>query len=409
MLGALVLVRVLTEHLDPAEYGRLALTLTLGTLICQMAFSGSMPGIMRYYAIAAEKGEVTEYLIDAKRMMVYGTVIAIALSMFLLAGVLVLGKADWLGLTAISIMFAILGSYNATLNMIQNAARQRQVVSLHGSLDAWLKVLFAFGLLSWLGSSGEVAVFGYVLSLLIILASQVVFIRRLIPQRSTVIDKQNSKWSGQIWHYSKSFVFINIFTWIQATSDRWALELYATTQDVGFYTVLLQLGYTPIMILSSLVTTFVGPIFFQRSGDASEPLRNSGVHRLAWQLTCSTLAATVSATLLAFLLHNWIFRLLVATEYHSASYLLPWMVFAGGLFSAGQILSLKLMSDLNTKALVWPKIVTAITGTLFSFIGAYIAGLEGVVVAAVAFAAFHMVWLGLLTRVRKSGHLPRAI
>lgn len=400
MLGALVLVRVLTEHLDPYEYGRLALALTLGTLICQVAFSGSMPGIMRYYAIAAEKGETGEYSVAARRMMLYGTIIAIGLSVFLLAGILLFGKPDWLGLTVIAIVFAILGSYNATLNMIQNAARQRQVVSLHGGLDAWLKVLFAFGLLSWLGNSSEITIFGYIISLLIILASQAVFIRRLIPLRSTVIGTGDAKWSRQIWLYSKSFVFINIFTWIQGSSDRWALEVFATTQDVGYYAVLMQLGYTPIMILNSLVTTLIGPIFFQRSGDASEPLRNSGVHRLAWQLTCSTLAATLLATLLTLHLHDWIFRLLVATEYHSVSYLLPWMIFAGGLFSAGQVLSLKLMSDLNTKALVWPKIVTALTGTLFSFIGAQIAGLEGVVIAAVAFAAMHMVWLARLNRVR---------
>ena len=64
--ATLVLVRVLTEHLDPAQYGQLALALTLGTLVGQVAFSGSMPGIMRYYAIAAEKGEASEYLQAAR-------------------------------------------------------------------------------------------------------------------------------------------------------------------------------------------------------------------------------------------------------------------------------------------------------------------------------------------------------
>lgn len=399
VLGALMLVRVLTEHLDPAQFGQLALALTLGTLICQVAFSGAIPGIGRYYAIAVEQRQTSEYFVAAWRMMFYGATIALGLSVFLLLGILFLRKEDWLGLTAIAIIFSVLGSYNSTLSMIQNAARQRRVVSLHGSLDAWFKVMFAVGLLSWLGSSSEVVVVGYVLSLLLILCSQSVFIRSLIPPQPSLIGNYG-QWMRQIWLYSKPFAFFNLFTWIQASSDRWALEIHASTQDVGFYAVLLQLGYTPISLLTGLMMTLIGPILFQRSGDASERSRNSGVHRLSWQLTYATLFITVLACFLTFLIHEWIFRHLVAAEYRSVSYLLPWMILAGGLFSAGQVLSLKLMSDLNTIKLLWPKIITAIVGTLFSFAGAYAAGLNGVVFAIVAFATLHFVWLGLLNRER---------
>lgn len=73
----------------------------------------------------------------------------------------------------------------------------------------------------------------------------------------------------RMWLYSKTFVFFNSFTWILARSDRRALEIHASTQDVGFYVVLIQLGYTPISILTGLMTTLIGPILFQRSGDAS--------------------------------------------------------------------------------------------------------------------------------------------
>lgn len=94
VLGALVLVRVVTEHLDSTQYGQLAPALTLGTLICQVAFTGAMLGTMRYYAIAAEKGEASEYFIAAGRMMVYGANTTLALRAGLLLGILILGKED---------------------------------------------------------------------------------------------------------------------------------------------------------------------------------------------------------------------------------------------------------------------------------------------------------------------------
>ena len=83
--ASLALVRVLTEHLDPNQYGQLALALTLGTLIGQVAFSGAMPGIMRFYSIANEKGEAWQYLRASVRMMGYSLLVAIALSGALLS------------------------------------------------------------------------------------------------------------------------------------------------------------------------------------------------------------------------------------------------------------------------------------------------------------------------------------
>lgn len=399
VLGSLVLVRVLTEHLNPTQYGQLALALTLGTLICQVAYSGSMPGIMRYYAIAAEKGDACNYMNASWRMMRYGTCIAVVLSVILVLSIYVLDKRDWLLLVATAVVFSILGSFNSTLSMIQNAARQRKTVSLHNSLDACLKVFIVMIFLTWFGSYSELVILGYILSLVVILYSQSILIGRLIPRQAINLG-QSDQWSSQIWLYSKSFVFFNIFTWIQASSDRWALETHATTQDVGLYAVLMQLGYTPIAILMGLTTTFIGPILFQRSGDASEPNRNSEVHRLAWRLTSVTLLLTLVVFTSTYFIHDWIFYILVAEEYRSASYLLPWMILAGGLFSAGQVLSLKLMSDLNTTALLWPKIITAVVGTVFSFGGAFYAGLQGVVVAMIAFSAIHMIWLGILSKGR---------
>lgn len=400
--GALVLVRVLTEHLSPTQYGDLALALTLGILVCQVAFSGAMPGILRYYTVAVDKGDTRQYFAATRRMMRYSTLAAAGLSALLLFGLVLIGRSYWMGMVAIAIVLSILGSYNATLSMIQNAARQRKVVALHSALDAWLKVVFVAALLAWTVKVVEVVIIGYLLSLLLVIGSQSIFIRRLIAQQTPSRINESPLWSSQIWLYSKPFVVFSIFTWLQTSSDRWALEVFATTQEVGLYTVLMQLGYAPISMLTGLATTFVSPILFQRSGDATEHARNDSASRLAWQLTLMALALTVIGFLLALFFHEWIFRLFVAEEYRLVSNLLPWMVLAGGLFAAGQVISLKLMSDMNTHALMVPKVVTAIVGTLLSFAGSYIAGLKGVVFALVAFSVLHLLWVGLVGARQKS-------
>lgn len=396
VLSSLVLVRVLTGYLDPTEYGRLTLTLTLGVLVCQVAFGGSMPGIQRYYAIAAEKGKAGVFIIAVRQMLFYAVIIALLLGSVLLVGLSVWGREDLIGLTIITIIFAVLSNFNVTQSMIQNAARQRQIVALHSTLDAWLKIALALLLLKWMGNSAEQVVLGYILSLLIVLASGAFFLHRLIPERR-VDAPELSEWRVQIWHYSKPYVVINLFSGIQASADRWALESYVSTADVGLYATLLQLGYGPIIMITGLATTLLGPILFARSGDASDHARNHGVHRLSWRLTNLILFFTALGVIFTWTLHPLIFRILVAEEYRTVSYLLPWMVLAGGLLSASQVLGLKMQSELKTHAMLWPKVITALLGVVLYFTGAYQAGLNGVVVAMVIFSLVHFLWFAALT------------
>lgn len=395
--GTLVLVRILTEYLTPTEYGQLALGMTVAGLLNQVIFGGISNGIGRYYAIAAEADDLNGYLFSARTLMVYGTLAAIVVGGLILISIQQSGYSQWTGLAAATLVFAVFSGFNSTLGGIQNAARQRAVVAFHGGLDAWLKILLAVTVMAWLGTTSEAVVVGYSASTLIVTLSQLVFLRRTIPYRTAPIPS-GYEWLQRMWSYSWPFSTFGLFTWMQLASDRWALERYATTVDVGHYAVLLQLGYAPIVIVSGMATAFLAPILFQRSGDATNAIRNAGVHRLSWKLTYLALVLTGAATLLTFTVHEWLFSLLVASEYRSLSTLLPWFVLAGGLFAAGQALSLKLSSEMKTHVLAKVKILTAVFGVGLNILGALLAGLAGVVFALVMFSASYLLWMVILAR-----------
>ena len=396
VLGALVLVRVLTERLDPAQYGQLALGLTVAGLVNQVVMGGVDHGIGRFYSIAAEKQDLGGYLHASWRLMVYATLAVLAIGLILMGGLLFLGHSQWMGLACAVLVFSVLGGYNSVLNGIQNAARQRAIVAFHGGLDAWLKILLAVGVLFWLGNSSTAVVMGYALSSLLITGSQFIFLRRLIPPQNN-LNRDSHQWILRMWAYSWPFSAWGIFTWVQQSSDRWALEAFATTQDVGLYAVLFQLGYAPITMATGLATSFLGPILYQRSGDATDHARNINVHRLVWRITFFCMVLTLIAFILALGLHDWIFRWLVAMEYRGVSYLLPWMVLAGGIFSAGQMLALKMMSELKSVPMIWAKIGTAILGVLFNLYGAFLAGVKGIIVTTMAFSVIYFIWIFLLS------------
>jgi O-antigen/teichoic acid export membrane protein len=161
--------------------------------------------------------------------------------------------------------------------------------------------------------------------------------------------------------------------------------------------VLFQLGFTPIALITGMAMSFFGPILYQRSGDATDHARNTNVHRIGWRLTYCSLIVTLLGFAITLTMHEWLFSMLVATEYRIISHLLPWVVLAGGIFAAGQILALKLMSEMKSSAMTKAKIITALIGTLLNVTGAALAGLQGVLWAMLIFSVIYFIWMALLS------------
>lgn len=397
VLGSLALVRVLTGLLTPAEYGQLALGLTLVALYGKVVFGGVGAGIGRYYAIAAEKDDLHGYLASSLRLLIYATIASLAIGFVITMGLGLIGYSHWISVALAAMLLAVLGGYDGILNGIQNAARQRAIVAMHSGLDAWLKIGLAVALLRWFGTSSTAVILGFAASAFLVTLSQLIFLRRTIrPLAPTSPRPKIGDWLSKIWVYSWPFSTWGIFTWMQQVSDRWALGLYENTQDVGLYTVVFQLGYTPITIVLGLSMTFLAPILYQRAGDATSATRNKNVSQIVWRITNSALFLTIIAVLVTSFLHQEIFYWLVAPDYRQVSYLLPWIVLAGGLFAAGQLLSIKMFSEMASRKLLFPKIISALFGVGVNLVGVYFFGVHGVVAGIIVFSVTHLAWIVLL-------------
>ena len=395
ILGALVGVRILTELLTPSQYGELALGLTVSILFNQVIFGPLSQGAARFYAPALERDELGSYISVVRQLLLKATMLAVVLVLVTVGVLFAASASRWLPVTMAAFLFAILSGYNALLISIQNAARQRSVVAIHQGLGAWLRFLLAAAFIIFLGASSTSALYGYALATVLVLCSQLYFARRVFPVLSDAAGGE-AKWQGQIRSYSWPFAVWGVFCWAQSASDRWALGLFETEVEVGLYATLFQIGYQPIALATGLAVQFIAPILFQRSGDATDAKRNAGVSHLTWQLTWLALGLTTISTVMAFLFHEAIFKVLVAPAYRSVSGLLPWMLLAGGLFAAAQVMSLKLMSMMKTTALMPVKVVTAMVGLLLNFVGAYWFGIAGIVAAMILFSLGYACWSALL-------------
>jgi O-antigen/teichoic acid export membrane protein len=396
VVGSLMGVRLLTELMSPAAFGELALGLTAATLVHQIVIGPLSNGIIRFYAPSVEQRDLAGYIRASRGLTLSATWIILGPLAAAVGVLLLLQQARWIPITIAAFVFAALSGYNLILGGMQNAARQRAVMALHQAAESWARIILAVALLVWLGRTGEMAILGYSIAAALILASQLVFFRRI--QMGAAPHSAGIDWRQKILQYSWPFATWGLFSWAQSASDRWALDYYGDTQVVGQYAVLYQLGYYPLSVLTIMTMQLLAPILYQRAGDATDPQRNARVEVLSWRLTYAALGLTVIMSLLAFMFHREVFSLFAAHAYGSVSHLLPWMFLAGGIFAAGQTMALNLMSQMRTNVMMSAKIVTALLGSLLNFVGACWWGTAGVVGAGVAFSVVYCLWMIVLSR-----------
>ncbi len=408
LFGSIVGVRVLTGMLNPAAYGELALAVTVATLISQTIFGPLGNGVMRFYAPAVEHGDFPGYLLAVTQLVITATWIIFVLIPCAAAVLFFVHRGDLIVITSAALLFALVSGYNSVLTGIQSASRQRAIVALHQAMEAWVRFLFAAALLACFGARSGVAMAAYAISALAVLTSQFLFFRKRIALTDSGDGGQ--AWRQQIWRYSWPFSAWGIFGWAQQSADRWALQIFGRTSDVGLYTVLFQLGYYPISIAIGMAMQFLAPIFYERSGDTKDIRRQAAVSNLSRRLMLLTLAATAAAFLLGSEVHAQVFAVFLSKDYARMSYLLPWMILAGGIFAAGQTVALNLMTQMRTQAMAVAKISTAVLGVAFTFLGAYWYKTPGVVIAAVSFSVLYLLWMVVVqSTTRIEGQSPEQI
>jgi O-antigen/teichoic acid export membrane protein len=393
-LASIATIRVLTGLLRPAAFGEYGLALTAATLAQQCLMGPIAMAAVRYYAPSSDAGTLRAYVRAVAGLAAAGS---LALAALTLAASLFIPN-PWAA-AVYSWMLAI----GSLVDGVQNAARQRKLVAIHEGAGGWLRLLFVIVAARIWGASSTSTLWAYSAGYAVSIASQSFFLWRVLARSAQfncehpVTEAPARPIASSMVSYAWPFAAWGVFTWMQASADRWSLNAFSGLYHTGLYQSLYQLGYYPAALMTQFLLQVATPILFARAGRGGIEDGNAA-ERWNNRLMYAAIGCTLAGAAVSAAGGHKLLALLLAPDYRGQSALVTPLILASGFFAAAQIGALNSMITMNTRRLIAPKIVTALGGTGLLALGAYAAGTPGVVAGQLGFSTAYLVWMCILNR-----------
>jgi O-antigen/teichoic acid export membrane protein len=317
-------IPIVTRLFSPGEYGNYSIV--VATVMVLTTILGWLPmGIIRFYPA---------YERDQKLDLFYGiifklTVFSLLVVTGIFMGVLVLTK------TLISpklyfLMYVGVGVYVFTsiFNVFQYLLRAERRINWYSVFAVWRSVMgLGLGLgIIFLFETGIVGLFwGAILSIVLILP----FLwKHAMGSISVLRNKIKMSLLKEMANYSFPLVAGNLAAWILSLSDRFILEFYRGSKEVGIYSASYNISDRSIMLLINLFMLASGPIAMNIWENKGEEKSSEFIAKLTRYYLIISVPLIVGFSVL----DKPIMSFLTGEQYFEGHKIIPFVVVGGFLF-----------------------------------------------------------------------------
>jgi len=361
----LIAIRVVTEILSPGVYGTVALILAALGLGKGLFISPILAAQLRLHPEAKAKGGLRSLYGTVVRLCTLGAVVAaFAVSVAVALAVSVPGRRWSLGLLVVAALWlASDGAISSVLNYLNAELRQGRLAVLRVA-DAFLRPAVAVGTVLTLSASAILFVGGQALgALLLAIVAGGISVRklRMRPFGADVAGRERP-WRGSILRYGAPLVPLAAVQWAIHMGDRYILQFYHGSGEVGLYSAAYGLASQPFLMLSGVMTLVFRPRLFRVVG------KNTASALRYMRMWLSLLVSIGGLGLvLLILLREWAGRLLLAAEYRTATDLIPIIAAGYLLLVFGQGLENWLLAEKRTRSVLAAGVASMIASLAAAF------------------------------------------
>jgi O-antigen/teichoic acid export membrane protein len=397
--GSLLGIKVLTHILTPYEYGRFTIASTIALMVGIIFFSPLGQGLMRYWAIARDRGRL-----DAFARVANGFLAAlmglIALMMILAPAVLMMTPwKTWGLLSGLCILAGGIAGVGNVRIFVLTAVRKRKQVAIIHTVAALAKPFLGAVVAGMFVYTAEAVVAGYLFAAVALYF----FIERIhgtiVSAEQNITDNRQTPslepvgpMGKEILAFARPFFLWGIFSWMHQFCDRWSLMAFHGADVVGAFAVIGQLALYPLIFGANFLSTYFTPIAYEQAGDPTPVKSLKSANRVLYTMTGIYMAGAAGLIVVFAVCHDRIVHLVSNSQYAVYSYLLPWLTLAWALYYLGQMLSNFGLLVNRPGIYMGPVLVSAITSAIMTFGLSAAFGPPGVVAGLAVAGGVYAIW-----------------
>ena len=402
LLGTFYLIHIVSAKLPPEQYGYLGLALTLFTLFTQLTGGGIAASAGRYYTKAVAEDSTYFYFLACRKLLFFGTVfIAISTAIVIAVYASLFSTNQVLLIGGVGVYAAFNCYYSVYINII-NSQRNRRLYVAWIIGEQGCRLIFTLISLHLFEPSGRAVVLANVATLILIVCIQRWSLSSIqFPIKSlTDSKKQTRYWTHTLWTYGWPIALAGIFNWGYFASQRWALEIFGTTADVGKYYLLTQIGSAPILTLGAICLTLIVPMLYKSNSDERiQKELDARAVTLTWKLALlASVFLIITITIICAIPTPFLVRY-VPEAYHEVIYYLPHMAIFSGLLVISQILGIILSIRMRPRTILLRDISVNLIAALLQMFGCFLGGLQGLIYFSIAASGLHLLCQVLIIKL----------
>lgn len=362
--GTLFGVKILTQVLDPLEFGRLTLANTLILLVGINVFGPLGHGFMRFWSISVERGSVETFILTSNVLARRLTAVILGISVMVFFFSVFSRWCDWPALISTAIFVGALTGYFGLRLAVFLAARKRKTVAFVNSGTAFLKPLIAVLFVSVLNPNARSALWGYLVAACVMTGVVELFYRKLSDtvsqKRMLPVESKTEihRLRRDILSFAWPFCAWGMVVWVYQSCDKWSVLSFHGADVVGEFSVTALLAFYPLVFASGFLINLFMPIAYERAGDLYSPEAIRSANRCLLTMTGCYVLSALFLVIIFVIFNNVLILLISNSKYVTFSHLLPGLAASWALFYLGEMLTGFGLIAKRPKVYLFPKLIS---------------------------------------------------
>ena len=304
----------------------------------------------------------------------------------------------------IALLLFFLDTFKAFETTMLSAADDQFSYAFWNTSDAFLRPASAIIAAKLISPSDFALMFGMLVGGMLSIAIVFSFAKR---ESATNFNTKSAKihYNRDVIRFALPLVPLNIIGWLTAYADRYVAAEFLGPSAAGIYIAIYSITSKPITISCGAIELIVRPKYF--NSIVHDSFYESNKIFSKWLLGVAFLG--VSATISFYFLQDLVAFLLLAEQYRSHAFLMPWIAAGFGLFQLATVFEQRMRAYRRTDFVLATHGLVALTTITSVFLLGRTYGIFGIAIACPVYYGFFVLVGGVLSFCASRNHKSEVV